>query len=296
LTAVDLALLGQITSSRLGVFDIACPACGPSRRSPANRRRKVLRVWRLESGFVSYHCARCDASGCARDPFAAAPPDPVKVAAARKQVAERERLAKIERRDKARRLWSQRQPIAASPAEVYLREARGYHGPLPAALGYLPASGRHLHAMIAAYGLADEPEPGTLAVADDAVRAVHITRLALDGLGKAGTDADKITIASPSGLPIVLAPPNDLLGLVITEGIEDALSMHEATGLGAWAAGSAPFLPSLADAVPPYAESVTVCVDDDHAGWKHASELVRRLRDRGFEVMPRVLRSPGITV
>jgi hypothetical protein len=39
--------------------------------------------------------------------------------------------------------------------------------------------------------------------------------------------------------PIVLAPPNDLLGSSITEGIEDALTMHEATGLGTWAAGSA---------------------------------------------------------
>ena len=48
----------------------------------------------------------------------------------------------------------------------------------------------------------------------------------------------------------MLAPMNDLLGLAITEGVEDALSIHAATGLGAWAAGAASRLPALADAVP----------------------------------------------
>ena len=106
------------------------------------------------------------------------------------------------------------------------------------------------------------------------MRAVHITRIAPDGLGKAGTDADKITIAPRSGLPIVLAPPNDLLGLVITEGIEDALNVHEATGLGAWAAGSASFMPALADAVPSYIEVVHVLLDDDAAGRTNSGEMV----------------------
>ena len=46
-------------------------------------------------------------------------------------------------------------------------------------------------------------------------------------------------IGRSTGAPIVLAPLTDALGLAITEGIEDALSVHEATGLGVWAAGSA---------------------------------------------------------
>ena len=285
MTAVDLALLNQITGGKFGVFDIACPECGPERRSPANRVRKVVRVWRLESGFCTYHCARCGASGYTRDTFAAAALDPVKVSAVRKQVAERERVAKIERRDKARWLWSRRQPIVGTIAETYLREARRYIGPLPPTLGYLAGRGEHCPAMIAAYGLADEPEPGTLAIVDDAVRAVHITRLAPDGLDKAGTDADKITIAPPSGLPILLAPANDLLGLAITEGIEDALSVHAATGLGAWAAGSASFMPKLADAVPSYIECVTIYAHNDQSGHHGAIELAAMLVARGIEVL-----------
>ena len=64
------------------------------------------------------------------------------------------------------------------------------------------------------------------------MRGVHITRLAADGSGKAGTDRDKFMRGLARGSPIVLAPPNDLLGLAITEGIEDALSVYAATGLG----------------------------------------------------------------
>jgi hypothetical protein len=50
-------------------------------------------------------------------------------------------------------------------------------------------------------------------------------------------------------MPIVVAPLNDLLSLAITEGIEDALSVYEASGLGVWAAGSAPHMAKLAAAV-----------------------------------------------
>ena len=95
---------------------------------------------------------------------------------------------------------------------------------------------------------------------------MHITRLAPDGLGKAGTDTDKIMVGLSACSPIVLAPPNDLLGLAITEGIEDALSAHIATGLGAWAAGAASFLPALAAAIPAYVECITILADNDPDG------------------------------
>jgi hypothetical protein len=75
------------------------------------------------------------------------------------------------------------------------------------------------------------------------------------------------------GFPIVVAPVNDLLGLSIAEGIEDALSLHEATGLGAWAAGSANRLPALADRIPSYVEIVSIAADDDDVGLKYADEL-----------------------
>jgi hypothetical protein len=134
--------------------------------------------------------------------------------------------------------------------------------------------------MIAAFGLALEPEPGKLAIADDAVRGVHLTRLKPDGAGKAGTDADKIMLGRSIGSPIVLAPPNDLLGLAITEGIEDGLSVHQATGLGTWAAGCASRLPALADAMPEWIECVTIYAHDDADGQRYAAELAERLSHR----------------
>jgi len=112
-------------------------------------------------------------------------------------------------------------------------------------------------------GFADEPEPGILSISDAAVVGVHLTLLRPNGSGKAGVDINKRMIGPSLGSPLVLAPANDLLGFIVSEGIEDGLSGHEATGLGVWAAGSASRLPALADAMPPYADCVTVLVDDD---------------------------------
>jgi hypothetical protein len=138
--------------------------------------------------------------------------------------------------------------------------------------------------MIAAFGLVAEAEPGIVSVSKATLAAVHLTRIAPDGLGKAGTDTDKIMVGTPRGLPIIVAEPNDLCGLAIAEGIEDALSVHEATGLGAWAAGAASFLPALAAAVPEWIECITILVDDDEAGRLNANALAERLDRRGFEV------------
>jgi hypothetical protein len=110
------------------------------------------------------------------------------------------------------------------------------------------------------------------------------TRLRPDGSDRDRGDQAKIMIGHSIGSPIVLAPPNDLLGMSIAEGIEEALTVHEATGLGAWAAGSASRMPALADVVPWYIECVTVMVDDDVDGRRHAATLIDRMRARGIEV------------
>lgn len=70
------------------------------------------------------------------------------------------------------------------------------------------------------------------------------------------------------------------LGLAVTEGIEDGLSIFEATGLGVWAAGSASFLPPLAETVPHYVDAVSVIADPDEAGRRFARELALGLRRR----------------
>ena len=179
-------------------------------------------------------------------------------------------------------LWSRRKPVSeTSAAGLYLRNSRHYHGTFPPTLGYLPANGTHHPAMIAAFGLCDEPAPGILRP-PAAVHAVHITRLTEDG-NKADVEAVKIMLGAMSGLPIMLAPINDGLGVAISEGIEDGLSVAEETGLGVWAAGSAGNMPKIAAALPGYVACVTLFAHLDN-GLRFAKEAASIIRSAGIEV------------
>jgi Toprim domain len=283
---IGLDVIDRLSGGQIGTFDVPCPECGPLRRAARNQRRPVLRVYRIEPSFAGYHCARCGEKGAAIDRDGA-PPDPIKLTKARTEAAKRDRVLRAERLSKALWLWSQRRPIAASIAERYLRDARGYSGPLPSTLGFLAARGDHPPALIAAFGLAHEVDPGMITIADTAVMGVHLTRLRPDGGGKAvfedPDEQPKLMVGYSTGSPIVLAVPNDLLGLAITEGIEDGLSVHQDTGLGVWTAGSASRMPALADVVPAYIDCVTVIADDDEDGRRHAAELVSRLQSKEIE-------------
>lgn len=185
---------------------------------------------------------------------------------------------------KARWLWAQRQPLSGSIAERYLRQARKISCTLPPTLGFLPQKkSEHHPAMIAAFGVPDEIEPGVLAALRN-VPAVHLTLLRADGSDKADTEPQKLIVGSPGSLPIVLAPASDLLGLAISEGIEDALTAHESTGLGAWAAASASRMPALAGVIPDYIETITIFAHDDKSGRDNAHVLAERLDQRNVEI------------
>ena len=176
--------------------------------------------------------------------------------------------------------------IAGTIAETYLRTARAYDGPIPPTLCFLPADERYPAALIAAYGIVTEPEPGVIAIATDAVLGVHLIKLKPDGSDRLRDDPKcKITIGRGFVAPIMLAPTNDLLGLVLAEGVEDALTAHELTGHGAWAAGGASRMPALADVIPAYIEIVTILVDDNEAGRVNANKLAARLYARGIHVL-----------
>jgi hypothetical protein len=195
-------------------------------------------------------------------------------------------------------LWGQRHPVARTIAENYLRETRGYRGLIQPTLGFLPARGDHPPALIAAFGIASEPESGELAIADADVIAVHLTKLRPDGSDEADIKPNKIAVGPHLGVPIIVAPPNDLLGIAICEGVESALSIHEATGLGGWASGGATFMPALAHVMPGYIGTINVFGDDDEAGRRHAPQLAARLRALGFkenQVIVKFLRAGSTT-
>ena len=214
-------------------------------------------------------------------PFRPGPPQ--KPAPGARHGASGHRGAPANNARKAAWLWGLREPVSETNAGgVYLRQTRRYAGPIPPTLGYLPPNGRHPPAMIAAFGFCDEPEPGVIDP-PAFVTGIHLTRLTPDG-GKAPIDPAKIMLGPMSGLPIVLAPVNDGLGLAITEGIEDGLSVFEETGLGVWAAGSAGNMPKIAAALPPYVECVTIFAHRDETGMRFAKEAARVIAATEVEV------------
>jgi hypothetical protein len=190
-----------------------------------------------------------------------------------------------EQHETASWLWTQRQPVAGSPVERYLRERRRYTGSIPSTLGYLPARGEHLHAMIAAFALPNEVEPGELS-APAVVRSVHLTKLLPDGSDRIRTKQGKIIVGSPTGLPIAVSCINDGLSLAICEGIEDALA-YRAAGYAGWAAGSAPFIPTLAEHIPDYVTTLLVEQHNDPDGQaqKAVARLQELLRKRSIEII-----------
>jgi hypothetical protein len=278
-----------------GAYLVPCPV--PSHGKGRGDRHPSLRVGDGETRLLVNCFAGCDPRDVLdtlrrrglldESTSAAARPASTRPAERSKDPAGHERR----QHRKAAWLWSRRRPIAGSIAETYLREIRAYRGPLPSTLAFLPPSKPEHHpAMIAAFTIPDEPEPGVLGEPRN-VDAIHITLLRVDGSDKAAAvRKPKLVVGRPLGRPLVLAPVNDLLALAVCEGIEDALSAHQATGMGAWAAGSAGFMPALAAIVPDYTECVTIDGHPDQAGEINARKLAALLACRGVEV-----RMEGIT-
>lgn len=280
---LDLAALRALNDGQACV-DVPCPLCGPSRTSRANQLRKVLRIWD-DGEFVSYFCARCEEHGYASDRLPpldtgrARPSEPRREArepaASPAHAGTKTAIAGV--------LWGRARPLLGSPAETYLL-SRGCAAALDGVSGlrYLPARGEHGHAMIARFGT------------DSLVTAVHLTRLAPDGSGKAGTEKDKIVLGDARGQPIVLFDNVDRGEVLIAEGIEDALSLAIATGWSSWAAGSAGRIPAAVECARRYSH-IGIAIDDDAPipVYNEAGFIIgqrpgagRRARDRALEICP----------
>ncbi len=271
----------------------ACPRCGGSDRFSINTSKQL------------WHCRRCKPVGIAGDiiglvqwfddcDFATA----VRVLAgeATPNAGSNTQPRIPERRNneashyeqnqhkKAAWLWLRRRPIAGSPVEKYLREVRGIGCALPPSLAYLaPTKPQHYPALMSAFGVPEEIEPGVLVCLRN-VNSVHLTLLKPDGSGKAEVETPRLIVGRPFGRPIAVAPVNDLGGLAVTESIEDGLSVFEATGLGVFAAGSAGMMPALAALIPDHTEALTIFAHRDRSGEDGALGLAAELEDRNIEV------------
>jgi hypothetical protein len=181
-------------------------------------------------------------------------------------------------------LWGWSYPARGTVVETYLRSRS--ITVLPEIISYVPAYGPdRLPAMLVPFGVASEPEPGRYEIEPEAIVGAHVTLLDRDGRKAVDREGrTKIILGRGHDAPLMLVPPNDGLGLVITEGIEDALSFHQTTGLGAWAAGTANRLPGLARHVPDWIECVTLIEDGNNAGQAGCKVLAIAFYKRGIEV------------
>lgn len=237
----DWAELCDLTRGTIGIIDVACPLCGPECRAAANRKRAVLRIWN-EGDWATYKCARCEAAGWAKNGRAAAGGRPRVTATPVSNETDRAQLA--------RRLWARSVPALGSPVESYLRGRLCWI--VSDNLRFLPPRQNYPAAMIARFGVGP-------------ITGVHLTRLAADGRGKAGTDKDKIMIGPSMGQPIVVSDNPERGELIVAEGIEDAATLALVTGWTAWAAGSAGRIAAVIAGARHF-DRVFLAVDDDMAG------------------------------
>jgi hypothetical protein len=269
--------VATLTGNRFGKTDTTCPLCSAARSTAAHRKAKVFRVYREMPDFLTFHCVHCNESGWLRSGDAT-PIDQEQVKRLRKEAEQRAAKEIAQQSKKAKALWGKSKPTEGTIAEPYIHTARGISCDLPATLRFLRAWGPFHPALIAAYGMPDEVEAGH-------VHAVQLTFLAPDGLSKvANADGHKKLSLGPSlGLPIVIPAKSDEPTLGITEGIEKALKIHEATGFEVWVSTGATKLPKLAAAIPSRIKSTIIFGDRGEDGELFADELARAMCGR-FEV------------
>ncbi len=264
--SLDFILLSNLLAGR-DRADVACPLCGPLCRTPSNRVRRVLRLWRMERA-ISFNCERCNVSGYSSD-HRAREPSPAERAAWKRHVAEA-REAERQERDRKRRaidwIWQASMPVTGTLGEIYFREKRGITCPLPPAMRFI-GPGKYPAAIVMPF----------LDV-QGKLTGLHLTSLNPDG-----SKIEKKMLGATTGCPLVCTEPTGS-HLGITEGLEDGLSLFQAVGIATWAAGSAGRMPSLAPRLPPWATELTIIADDDAAGQKGAAELKRRAMNGRREI------------
>jgi len=278
--------LSNLIPSGFGAFDVACPACGPERRSPLNKRRKVLRIWRKREGRLTFLCQRCTAVGAVSAEGQAAASEPKLPAAAAAAPSDAERTAG------AVRLWRAAVPPGGTLVERYLAnrglvlppeaagEAIRFHPRCPFGKGIVTP------AMVALVRDIRTDEP----------IGIHRTALTHDGHKAVHGGNSRLSLGPIGGGAVKLTPNADVgLGLGVGEGLESSLSLRNIPGcenLAAWAVLSANQLAAFP--VLPGLEGLWIAVDHDLAGMAAAETVRTRWQEAGVDVVTARPRVPGL--
>lgn len=179
----------------------------------------------------------------------------------------------------ARSIWANAVPIGGTPAQAYLR-SRGITMALPDTLRF--ARLRYPQEQVKRPAL-------VAAVCDPAGDLTGIQRTFLTEDGRKADVAEvKLSLGRVAGGAIQLGPP--AASLVVTEGLEDGLTLAQALGRSVWVAAGTAMLPrmELADVT----QAVVIGADGDAPGEAAAGKAAHAFTAAGRRV--RIMRpSPG---
>ncbi len=262
--SIDWDDVEAISGGAFGEFDAPCPSCGPDRRGPANRRRKVLRVWRSKDDYASFYCTRCGARGWVR-PSRAQPKLP---RGAILRAFDPPRIdPKEEAREAIRRsAWAEFIFLAADPIKDSLAER------YLASRGLIAGDDLRFHNRVPHRYEDVGGSRGMIAAVRN--RTGAITGIQATYLSDLATKQRRTTFGRVVGGAVRLAPvgPDGVLG--IAEGTETALAFTALYGVPCWAALSAVGIERFEP--PPGLQRLIIAGDNDDAGMTAARRLAQR--------------------
>jgi DNA primase len=177
-----------------------------------------------------------------------------------------------ETRKLAAGIWADASPIGGTPAENYLR-SRGIICALPETLRFARLR----------YGPNGSEHPCLVAAVTDAheqLCGIQRTFLNSAGSGKAKVPKPKLSLGGIRGGAVRLAP---VAGeLVLSEGVEDALTLQQELGVATWAAAGVGNLRTLE--LPSVVRSVIIGADRDESGEAGAQAAAERFAAEGRTV------------
>lgn len=176
-----------------------------------------------------------------------------------------------DRLDEARAIWRNAVPASGTLADTYLR-SRGLDLPIPESVRF----------SCLRYGSRGPEYPVLVAAVagpDDKLCGIQRTYLAADGLGKADVPKPKLSLGKVRGGAIRLAPV--ARSLIVTEGLEDGLTLQQELGLAVWVAAGSSMLPGMQ--FPVLVGKVAIGGDNDDAGRAAADKAARSFSARGLE-------------
>lgn len=167
-------------------------------------------------------------------------------------------------------IWNGAESASGTLAETYLR-ARGLHLSLPDSIRFARLR----------YGKRGDVHPVLVAAVtsvDGDMTGIQRTYLNSSGSGKAAVPKAKLSLGRVAGGAIRLAPQAS--EMIVTEGLEDGLTLQQEVGRAVWVSAGASMLPSMQ--FPAGVEGVAIGGDNDDAGREAAEKAAMTFARRGL--------------